>query len=146
MKPPTQPQAQLEFQALHISLCEQEGGQTYYGGGFKILDHGVELDEDLTFDHYLHTLKGLKDFHNRSKLVLADYVRQGKIKYGDIAVDTAMVSNAAAVTTPVMPTVGLSKEPENTSLRSCPHQIRQGEDSRKSLCTPGIPETCQDRD
>ena len=90
MKPPTQPQAQLEFQALHISLCEQEGGQTYYGGGFKILDHGVELDEDLTFDHYLHTLKGLKDFHNRSKLVLADYVRQGKIKYGDIAVDTAM--------------------------------------------------------
>jgi hypothetical protein len=84
MTPPTLPQAQLEFQALHISLCD------YGGAGFRILDHGVELDEDLSFDRYCHYLKGLKDFHNRSKLVLSDYVRQGKIKYGDIAVDTAM--------------------------------------------------------
>jgi len=69
---------------LHITLHEWSENK------IRITEHGVELDAGLGFDEYREGLKALKDINSRSKLILADYVRQGKIKYGDIAVDTAI--------------------------------------------------------
>lgn len=86
MKPPTLP-AQLSFPTLYISL--HDGSPDDYPK-IHITEHGVELSEGLEFEEYCDGLKAIKNLHNRSKLVLADYVRQGKIKFGDIAVDTAM--------------------------------------------------------
>jgi len=84
MNPAPNPLSQLEFPTLHIALHQWNSPQIH------ITEHGVELDDALSFDDYREGLRALKDLHSRSKLVLADYVRQGKIKYGDIAVDTAM--------------------------------------------------------
>lgn len=86
MKPPTLP-AQLSFPTLYISLHD-DSPDDY--PKIHITEHGVELSEGLEFEEYCDGLKAIKNLHNRSKLVLADYVRQGKIKFGDIAVDTAM--------------------------------------------------------
>ncbi len=84
MNPPTKPISQLEFPTLHCSLRE--------GGDPKIhfTKQGVELDDDLTFDEYRDGLRVLKGMRDRSTLMLADYKRAGEVKFGKVAVDSAM--------------------------------------------------------
>lgn len=83
MTPPTLPK-QLEFPTLCIKLHE------FSEQGIRITEHGVILDPGLPFEEYCEGLRAIKNLHSRSKLVLADYIRQGKIQYGDIAVENAM--------------------------------------------------------